>query len=118
MAKSALERLWNNPTETTADDLRRMYGDCWSCHDAGCERSGVRPGIATERAVWVDEDGRVSEDIYRVCSDCLRAANGGPGYYRDGPAEPKARTCYGCGRDLDPHAGLSVVYCGQCGEAA
>lgn len=26
------------------------------------------------------------------------------------------RTCYGCGADLDPHAGLSVVYCGACGD--
>lgn len=30
----------------------------------------------------------------------------------------KARACYGCGCDLDPHAGLSVVYCGRCGDGA
>jgi hypothetical protein len=29
---------------------------------------------------------------------------------------PAARPCYGCNRPLDPHAGLSVAYCGQCGQ--
>ena len=28
-----------------------------------------------------------------------------------------ARVCYGCGQPLDQHAGLSVVYCGRCGDS-
>lgn len=31
-------------------------------------------------------------------------------------ADPRHRTCYGCGRTIDPHAGLSVVFCGRCGD--
>lgn len=28
----------------------------------------------------------------------------------------KRRRCHGCGRDIDPHAGVSVVFCGRCGD--
>lgn len=29
---------------------------------------------------------------------------------------PTRRICYGCDRPLHPHSGLSVVYCGKCGN--
>lgn len=37
-------------------------------------------------------------------------------YCEDCGAGTDERTCYGCGADLDPHAGLSVVFCGACGD--
>jgi len=36
---------------------------------------------------------------------------------RDEGADLGARVCYGCGQAIDPHAGLSVVWCGSCGRA-
>ena len=27
------------------------------------------------------------------------------------------QSCHGCGQPLDQHAGLSVVYCGRCGDS-
>lgn len=36
---------------------------------------------------------------------------------RDDIESPDVRRCNECNRPLDPHAGLSVVYCGRCGEA-
>jgi predicted RNA-binding Zn-ribbon protein involved in translation (DUF1610 family) len=35
---------------------------------------------------------------------------------RDEGADLGPRVCYGCGRAIDPHAGLSVVWCGSCGD--
>jgi hypothetical protein len=78
----AIEALWKTPTGEYEAEIeassRRLYGDCRCC----LEHGSLEPGIASERAVWVDAGGRVGEDIYRVCPECLRAANGGPGYHR------------------------------------
>lgn len=78
MAEDLLKELWETAEPTTAEDLRRWYGDCPACLDAG----STTPGVASERAVWVGPGGEVSEDIYHVCAECLGAANGGPGYYK------------------------------------
>lgn len=33
-----------------------------------------------------------------------------------GTGWPPPRRCHGCGRAVDAHAGLSVVFCGRCGD--
>lgn len=57
---------------------REILGDCHACVQVG----NASPGVGSERAVWVGPGGEVSEDTYHVCSECLAAAKGGPGYYR------------------------------------
>jgi hypothetical protein len=65
-----------DPDESTQ---RKIFGDCRSCVELG----NTSPGLASERAVWVDAEGNVSEDVYHVCPECLVAGHGSyPGYRR------------------------------------
>lgn len=80
----------------------QTLGEVRECYQCGavavvidCGHQPQPAAISAGRADGTDLD-------HWYCEDC--AETGGP------------RLCYGCGLDLDPHAGLSVVYCGRCGD--
>lgn len=118
----ALDAMARDAGYDGTDDMRLQTGvSCLEAHEvsacADCQTLGeTRECYACGKiAVIIDcghqpqpapisagrADGTDLDNWY--CEDC--AETGGP------------RVCYGCGVDLDPHAGLSVVYCGRCGDA-
>lgn len=65
-----------------ANGRHSEYGPWFWC----CDHCNLTTGDADQPTVsarWIDDDGNVSDDVFRVCADCLRAGHrDGPGYRR------------------------------------
>jgi hypothetical protein len=89
-----------------------FYSPVW-----GEIRDYATEGLSAEAIV----DRLGTDDNGHECVDRDAAIAWVEDFIADGVAEgqielPESKSCYGCNRPLDPHAGLSVAYCGQCGE--